>query len=298
MQLSKTKSLIALHIIIFIWGFTGILGELIEMSSIPLVFNRMFIAFLILIIFQFLFFKTKKISKKNKIFFLGTGVLIAIHWIFFFESIKVSNVSLGVTCLSTTAFFTSIIDPIFKKKKIKLYEIFLSFFVIIGILIIFIADEEVMSKSEKEKGILLSILSAIFASIFTSINSIFIEKGNSSFQITKYEMIGGSIFTFLYLLIQNEVNEKVIPKGNDIYFILLLSIICTALAYLISVEIMKKIKPFTMNISVNMEPIYAVILAIIIFKDQEIMSSSFYLGAIIIIISILLNTIFKKHLNK
>lgn len=297
MQLSKNQSLIILHFVIFIWGFTGILGELIEMSSIPLVFNRMFIASLSLIVFQFFFLKQHTINLTNKLSFLGTGILIAIHWILFFEAINIYNVSLAVTCLSTTAFFTSIIDPIFKKKKIKTYEIFLSFLVIIGILIISTSPEEVNSKF-REKAILLSILSAMFASIFTSINSIFIEKGNSAFYITKYEMIGGAIFTFFYLLAKNQINEKLIPQGNDLFYIIILAVVCTSFAYLISVEIMKKIKPFTMNISVNLEPIYAIILAIIIFKDSEIMSTGFYVGGCIIFVSIFLNTIFKKHLEK
>ncbi len=111
-------------------------------------------------------------------------------------------------------------------------------------------------------------------------------------------MIGGTIFTFLFLIFKNQINNDLIPKGNDIIYIIILAVVCTSLAYLISVEIMRKIKPFTMNISVNLEPIYAIILAIIIFKDQEIMSIGFYIGALIIIISIFLNTIFKKHLNK
>lgn len=297
MQLSKKQSLIILHIIIFIWGFTGILGELIQISSIPLVFNRMIIAFLSLIIFEFFFLNKEKVTLKNKIYFFGTGILISIHWVLFFEAINIYNVSLAVTCLSTTAFFTSIIDPVLKKKKIKAHEILLSFFVVIGILIIFTSPEEINLKF-REKAIFLSVLSAMFASIFTSLNSIFIEQGNTSFQITKYEMIGGAIFTFLYLTFKNQVNLELIPKGNDIIYIIILAIICTSLAYLISVEIMKKVKPFTMNISVNLEPIYAMILAIIIFKDQEIMSTGFYIGASIIIVSIILNTIFKKHLNK
>ena len=111
-------------------------------------------------------------------------------------------------------------------------------------------------------------------------------------------MIGGATFTFLYLILKNEVNIELIPKENDIIYIIVLAVACTSFAYLISVEIMKKIKPFTMNISVNLEPIYAMILAIIIFREKEIMSIGFYIGALIIIISIFLNTIFKKHLNK
>lgn len=296
MKLSRTKSLVALHFIIFIWGFTGILGELIEMGSIPLVFNRMLIAFLVLFCFQFLR-KQEKIAMKNKMSFFFTGILIAIHWIFFFEAIKIYNVSLAVTCLSTTAFFTSIIDPIFKKNKIKLHEIFLSLFVIIGIIIIYISPEETnvyLNENFRKKAIFLSILSAAFAAIFTSLNSIFIENGNSSFSITKYEMLGGATFTLGYLIIKSEIYESILPKGNDVFFILILSVICTAFAYLMSVEIMKKVKPFTMNISVNLEPIYAIILAIIIFQDSEKMSFWFYMGSAVIFLSIFLNAIFKN----
>ena len=131
MQLSKKQSLIILHIIIFIWGFTGILGELIQMSSIPLVFNRMIIAFFSLIIFEFFFLKKKKISLKNKIIFFGTGILISVHWVLFFEAINIYNVSLAVTCLFTTAFFTSIIDPIFKKKKSKYMKYYFHFLLLL-----------------------------------------------------------------------------------------------------------------------------------------------------------------------
>ena len=297
-KLSKRASLIILHFIIFIWGFTAILREFIEMNSIGLTFNRMLIAYLFLAILK----TSNNISSKDKIKLLLTGLIIAIHWISFFESIKISNVSLAVSCLSTTALFTAIIDPLIKKKKIKKHEIFLSFFVIIGILIISISPDlnnyNQSSLSIKTQGILLSILSAFCASLFTSLNSIFINNGNSSYTITKYEMLGGTIFCFIYMILRNDLNTSVLPTYHDLPFIMILSIVCTAFAYLVSVEIMKKIKPFTMNISVNLEPIYAMILAIIIFKNQEIMSSGFYIGAIIIIVSILLNTIFKKHLNK
>lgn len=296
MKLSKKQSLIVLHIIIFVWGFTGILGELINMQSIPLVFNRMILAFFSLAIFELFFVKNKNVSNKNKLYFFGTGILISIHWIFFFEAINIYNVSLAVTCLSTTSFFTSFIDPIFKKNKIKIHEILLSFFVIIGVLIIFFSPEDLNFKI-REKAIFFSVLSAMFASIFTSLNSIYIERGNSSFQITKYEMIGGATFTLFYLFINKQIDLNLIPKGNDIIYILILSVVCTSIAYLISVDIMKKIKPFTMNISVNLEPIYAMILAIIFFNDKEIMSIGFYVGASIIIISIYLNSYIKKKLK-
>jgi len=297
-NLSKQSSLIILHIIIFIWGFTGILGELIEMSSLGLVFNRMLIAYL----FLALIVKQNFVSLKNKKKFFLTGLIIAIHWICFFEAIKIYNVSLAVTCLSTTALFTSIIDPIINKVKIKKHELFLSFFVIIGIIIIYTSPDLKSNNdnlnSFKNQAILLSIISAFCASIFTSLNSIFIKNGNSSYTITKYEMLGGSIFCFIYMILKDDLNIYIIPSYNDLPYILVLSIICTAFAYLVSVEIMKKIKPFTMNISVNLEPIYAIILALIIFPQNEKMSFLFYLGGFIILISIIINSILKKHYKK
>jgi len=293
-NLSKKSSLITLHIIIFIWGFTGILGELIEMNSLGLVFNRMLIAYLFLEIVV----EENFVSYKNKKKFFLTGFIIAIHWICFFEAIKIYNVSLAVTCLSTTALFTAIIDPIFNKVKIKKHELFLSLFVILGVFLIFkspdLKNNDEIFKSLKNQAILLSIFSAFCASVFTSLNSIFINNGNSSYTITKYEMLGGTFFCLIYLILKNDLDYSVVPSGNDLPYILFLSIICTAFAYLVSVEIMKKIKPFTMNISVNLEPIYAIIMALILFPKNEKMSFLFYAGGMIILISILINSYLKK----
>ncbi len=297
-NLSKKSSLITLHIIIFIWGFTGILGELIEMNSLGIVFNRMLIAYLFLEVI----IKEKIVEFKIKRNFFLTGFIIAIHWICFFEAIKIYNVSLAVTCLSTTALFTAIIDPFFKKVKIKKHELLLSLFVILGIFLIFkspdLKNNHESINSLKNQAILLSIISAFCASIFTSLNSIFINNDNSSYSITKYEMMGGTFFCLIYLIYKNDFNYEIIPSYNDLGYILFLSIICTGFAYLISVEIMKKIKPFTMNISVNLEPIYAIILALIIFPKNEKMSILFYLGGLIIIISIFINSILKKNIKK
>ena len=297
-DLSRKSSLIILHVIVFIWGFTGILGELINMHSLGLVFNRMLIAYL----FLALVVKNDVVSLKNKKKFFITGLIIAIHWICFFEAIKIYNVSLAVTCLSTTALFTAIIDPIINRVKIKKHELFLSIFVIIGIIMIY-ASPDLKNNNEtinslKNQAILLSILSAFCASIFTSLNSIFIKNGSSAYTITKYEMLGGTIFCFIYMFLKKDLNINIIPTYHDLPYILILSIICTAFAYLISVEIMKKIKPFTMNISVNLEPIYAIILALIIFPKNEKMSLLFYLGALVILASIIINSILKRHYKK
>tara|TARA_Y100000589_G_scaffold332150_1_gene389728 strand:+ start:13648 stop:14523 length:876 start_codon:yes stop_codon:yes gene_type:complete len=289
MDLSKKQSLVFLHLIILIWGFTGILGKLIDMSSTHIVLNRMAISFICLLVINKLFFKQLLISKKNLITYSLIGILIAIHWICFFEAIKESTVSLALICLSSVSLFTSIIEPIFYKRKIYVHELILSLFVISGILIIFNYENLYL------KAIILSIISAFFAALFTVLNHNLINQKHNSTVISSWEMFGGTIGIIIYLLFSNQFNFNIIPNKIDVLYILILSVICTAFAFSASIEIMKKISPFTVNISVNLEPIYAIILALIIFKEEEKMTTEFYIGSIIIISSIFINTLIKKY---
>ena len=288
MNLSKKKSLIFLHFIILIWGFTGVLGKLIEMSSVHIVWNRMFISFICLFTLNKIIYNTNTITIKNIIHYSSIGFLIAVHWICFFEAIKESTVSLALICLSSISLFTSIIEPIFYKRKIYLHEFFLSLFVIVGILIIFNYE------SFYYKAIILSIISAFFGALFTVFNHSLINKNHKSTIISSWEMLGGVIVLSVYLLLTKQINFNIIPQNTDILYILILAIICTAFAFSASIEVMKKISPFTVNLSVNLEPIYAIILALIIFKEEEKMSIEFYIGSAIIIASIFLNTIIKN----
>jgi len=290
MNLSKNKSLILLHIIIFIWGFTGILGKIINLSSESIVWNRMTIAFISLFIIS-LFKKLININIKSICIYCFIGLLIAIHWIFFFESIKLSTVSLALICLSSGSLFTAILEPLFQNRKIRLYELLLSTLVIIGIVIVF--NYEILY----HQAIILAILSALFAALFTVMNHKLIQKGHSAINITLWEMFGGAIALTLYLISHNKFTLEIIPVGVDVLYIIILGLICTAFAFYGSVEVMKKLTPFTVNLSVNLEPIYAIILAIIFFGEEERMSNQFYIGAFIIISSVMINTIIKRNAN-
>ena len=289
MNLSKNNSIILLHIIIVIWGFTGILGKLITLESYAIVLNRMLFSFIALFLIKQLFYKSLKNSLKEILTYGFIGLLIAIHWISFFEAIKQSTVSLALICLSSISLFTAIIEPLVQGRKVRLYEVMLSLFVIIGIAIVF--NYETMYST----AIILSIISAFFAALFTVFNHKLINNHHHALTITTWEMLGGSIFVAIYMLINNKINLSIIPQGSDIIYILILSIICTAFAFYASIEIMKKITPFTVNLSVNLEPIYSIILAIMIFGEEEKMSNQFYIGSIIIIGSIVLNTIIKHY---
>ncbi|MBL31952.1 MAG: EamA family transporter [Flavobacteriales bacterium] len=291
MNLSKNKSLILLHIIILIWGFTGILGKLIELESDIIVWNRMLIAFIGLFIINILRKGVKKIKITEFLKYSLIGLLIAIHWVFFFESIKLSTVSLALICLSTISLFTAILEPIIQKKSILIHEILLSLLVITGVIIVFNYE------TPYQKAVLFSVLSAFFAALFTVLNHQLIQAKHNALTITTWEMFGGAMGITIYLIINNKINQSILPYGLDILYILILSLICTAFAFYASIEVMKKITPFTVNLSVNLEPIYAIILAIICFGEEEKMSNEFYWGAGIILSSILINTIIKHKKN-
>ena len=284
MNLSKNHSLILLHIIIIIWGFTGVLGKLIDLNSNAIVWNRMIIAFFSLLIINY---KYLKVSLLNFVKYILIGFLIAIHWITFFESIKLSTVSLALICLSSISLFTALLEPVIQKRNIKFYEIILSLLVILGIAIIF--NYETLYY----KAIFLSVLSAFFAALFTVLNHKLIQKKHHAMTMTTWEMFGGSTLITLYLLLTQQFNNSIFPQGIDVLYILILALICTAFAFYASIEVMKKITPFTVNLSVNLEPIYAIILAIFIFGEEEHMSYEFYIGAFIIFVSILINSIVK-----
>ena len=290
MDLTKNKSLLLLHFIIIIWGFTGILGKMIDLPSIVIVLHRMIIASVALFLVNYKIYNKVKTNIKDIIKYFAIGLITAIHWICFFESIKLSNVSLALICLSTISLFTAVLDPLLQKKRISFHEIILSLAVTIGIVIIFNFE------AGYSKAILLSIISAFCGALFTILNHKLIKKKHKAMIITSWEMLGGVIFIVIYLLTQNEINYNIIPNKKDVIYVLILGLICTAFAFSASIEIMKKISPFTVNLTVNLEPIYAIFLAIIIFGESEIMSLEFYLGGVIIICSIFTNTLI-KHKN-
>ena len=292
MNLSTSKSLILLHFIIVIWGFTGILGKLINLNSDAIVWNRMTISFIVLLFIQLIQNKFKIVSLKNLLKYSLIGLLIAIHWICFFESIKLSTVSLALICLSSVSLFTAILDPIIKKKKILGYEVLLSLLVILGICIVF------KYEALYYQAIILSILSAFFAALFTIFNHQLINSNHQAITITIWEMFGGALGMTLYMLIRKDFNKSILPIETDLIYILILALICTGFAFYASIEVMKKITPFTTNLSVNLEPIYAIILAIIFFGEEEKMTSGFYVGAAIILSSIILNTIIKQRRDR
>lgn len=290
------KDYLKLHLVILVWGFTGIIGKVITISAVYIVWYRTLIAFLSLLLF--LYFKKSKIKVpfNELIKYLFTGIIVALHWFFFFEALKVSTVSVTLATLASATLFTSILEPIFFKKKIVGYEIIFGLMVIAGLFLIFNFE------TKYQLGIIYSLLSAFCASLFTTLNGIFVGSGGKPTQITMYEMLGSVLIIIVYLLIFqdftfNDLSLTDSTTGSfhlNLIYLLILGIICTSIAFVISVDVMKKLTPFTVSISLNMEPIYAIILALLFFGEDEKMTWGFYLGTLIIITTIFGNGFLKK----
>ncbi len=279
---------IYLHIIVFVWGFTGILGKLITLPAISLVWYRMLIAFLGLGAFILWRRSRFSIPPRSLFYLIITGILIAAHWIFFFASIKVSNVSIALTCIASTSFFTALLQPLLLRTRVLFYEVMLGLIVVGGIYLIFQFEGQFLA------GIIYSLAAAFLAALFTIINSLFIKKIDPV-AISFYEMLGGFIGISLYLTIFSPHLFLLFPSGVDFCWLLVLGLLCTALAFVVSISVMKELSPYTVTISVNMEPIYAILLALCLFGDEEKMTFGFYLGALVILFTIFANAYFKKR---
>lgn len=253
------------------------------------------IAFLALLIYLLITKKPFEKSLKKIALFILVGILVGAHWATFFQAIKVSNVSVTLTTLASTSFFVAFLEPLFFKRKIIWYEVFFGLLVVLGLYLIFSFE------TQYQLGIILALFSALTAAIFSVINGRLVIKSSAG-QITMYEMLGGvlgiSIYTFFFETIEIGAFS---PTDLDVFYLLILGIICTAVAFVVSVQVMKYLSPFTVSISINMEPIYAIILALIFFGESEKMTTGFYFGAALILSTVigngLLKSDFKKQIN-
>ena len=256
-------------------------------------FWRTLIGWTTLLVYLIIIKQQILIGTKNILNLLGNGVLIGLHWYCFFEAIIRSNVSIALVFLSTTALFTSFVEPLITKKKFEPKELITSVLVMVGIVII-MNDLDIFSNHDYFIGIVYSLISALLAALFSVLNSVFV-KSNHAGVISFYELLGGFVFISVLFLISGDlvVNELKLSI-EQIVWLLILGTICTSFAFLMGVYVMRFIPAYTVNLSVNLEPIYAIILALLFFKDSELMGMSFYLGAFIVVGSILLNALFKN----
>ncbi|MBT8271880.1 MAG: DMT family transporter [Flavobacteriaceae bacterium] len=290
MPKAKLKNYLHLHLLVFIAGFTAILGELITIGSVPLVWYRMVIAGVLMLIFIQLTRVNLKVDSRAIIKFALAGLLIALHWITFFESIKQANISIALSMFATGAFFASFIEPIFFRRRIIGYEILFGILVIAGVWLI------TRSEFQYINGIILGVVSALFSSLFSVINGKFVERHRASV-ISFYEFLSGIFCISLYLLITGQGFDADFFKlaWTDWLYLLLLGSICTAYAFIAVVYVMRYISPYTVVLTYNLEPVYGILLAIALFPSREKMSGEFYIGALLILSTVIANGIIKNR---
>lgn len=292
MQNDNLKSYLHLHVIVFIWGFTAILGKLISLEALDLVWYRMLFASAIMTFVVILTKEKVKVPFNITIGFIVSGIIIAAHWLTFYQAIKVSNVSITLACLSTGAFFASILEPIFYKRKVIWYELLFGVIVVIGLGIIFNVETKYTT------GIYLAVTSAFLSALFSVINGKYAKEYNPNI-ISLYELSSGVFFISIYLFFAGSFTPAFFALSiNDLIWLFLLSSICTAYAFSASVKVMKFLSPFTVMLTINLEPIYGIILALLIFDDTEEMTPLFYVGALLILITVIANGIVKSKKKK
>jgi len=282
-QMTSTRivSLLKLHFIVIIFGFTAILGKLISISAIDLVWYRMLIA----VVTLYIFLRIRRISlslpvgEVIKILFIG--LLVAAHWITFFGAIKLSNVSVTLGCLASATLFTAIIEPFFYRHRPDLVEVIIGALIILGLYLIFQFELQFW------KGILTATISAFLAGLFTVLNRKQVEK-HPARVISFYEMLGGWLGISIFLLFRkNDTDIFNLLSPDDIIYLLLLGIVCTAFAFVILVDVMRQLTAYVVALTINLEPVYGILLALLFFGDSELMSMGFYLGTLLILISVL-----------
>ena len=285
-----TKTLILLHTAVFLAGWTGIFGRLISLGGLPLVWYRIMVSVAVLAIVLALMGRLHKVGWLAFAKIAGCGGILALHWVAFFASIQASNVSIGVACIATSCFFTTLLDPLINRKHISWIEVLISFIAISGVLLIFSLDVRY------RLGIALGLLSAALYSLFSLLNiNVARETGEDSATMLLYELIGG-VFC-LSLLVPFLPLAEIIPQKADILWLLLLGSVFTVLPFLFQLQALRSLSAFTVNLAYNLEPVYSIAFAAILFGELQEVNFSFWLGIALIIISVLIQTRRVTHTN-
>lgn len=282
-----------MHLAIFLWGFTGLLGKLIDLNEGLLVWYRLLISSIAIALLLFFTKRIPKISLKETIKIGAIGFLVMLHWVAFYGSIKLSSISVAMICLSSIALFASILEPLINKTKFDPLEIFFSALAVTGISAIYNSD------TSAANGVIVGIISAILSAIFSILNKRITNK-YEPLTISLIELTSGWIFLTLlfpvYFLFQP--TTKYIPTLNDFLLLLFLSLVCTVLTWILSLQALRKVSAYTMGLALNLEPVYGIVLAIAFAGEGRLMNQSFIKGAVIILITIILHTIYKFRKSK
>ena len=280
------------HFIVIIFGFTAILGALISVSAIPLVWYRMTLATIGLGMVLWVRKHNFRLNKTIAWVAIASGVLIAFHWITFFGSVKVSNVSITLSVLSSGAFLTSLLEPIFYKRKIIGYEVFFGLLVILGLVLV------LGTGTTHVKGFLYAGISTVLAVLFTLLNGKYVSK-TDPYVLSFYELFVGALVVTLVLAFQGAFTAAFfVISTQDILWLSILAFVCTSYAFVVSIVVMRHLTPYSIMLGINMEPVYGIALAYAIFGEKEVMHTGFYIGLACILTAVLANGIYKLRRTK
>lgn len=282
---SIKKAFVKLHLSVLIAGGTGIFGKLITLNEALLVWYRMLFASVLFFILLFFLGKLRKVMLRDAVKIAFVGILLAAHWIFFYGSIKASNVSIGVVCLSLMSMFTAVFEPLINRHRVSLREIMFSLVAVLGIVLIFHFD------TRYRVGIYMGVASAALAALFTIFNKK-VSAGYTTSTMLLYEMAGGfvGLSCLLPFYLDYAGVERILPNWQDGIYLFLFASVFTVGLYILQIQVLKVISAFTLNLSYNLEPIYSIVLAMLLFGEARDLNFSFYLGLGLIFLSVLLQT--------
>ena len=290
---SFKRSLVQLHLFVFLAGLTAPIGNLIQLNGLVLVFYRMLLTFIALVPIYLMHRQHNSVNLKDKFKLMMIGILIAIHWVCFYGSIKLANVSIALVCISSIGLFTAVLEPIMLKTKWVWTDLLIGLLSLIGIFFIFQFDIQFRT------GILVGLISSFFASVFTIINKKMTVRYTTQ-TIQTFEMFGGFGFLTLVILVLNTYQQTtfIIPTKTDWFWLIILALVCTVWANHLMLNALKRISAFTMNVTLNLEPVYGIIIAVILFQEQKQMGKGFFIGISLISIAVLLQMMRILRLQK
>lgn len=295
-MIATTRDYFKLHFIVFLWGFTAVLGKLISIPPVEMVFYRTLLAAIGMAVLMIFLKKSFAVSRKDLVVIFLTSIIVAIHWVTFFVSGNISNPSTSLVGFATCSFWAAFIEPIAKRKNIQLLEIGLGLIVLLGLTIILTFN------FQYPMGLFLGIVSGMTAALFSVINSKLVHQVNA-YTITFYEMLGACLVILFFMPVyqntwapQGELNLA--PTFVDWIYIAIMALACSVYAFSVSINLSKKLSVFFIQLALNLEPVYGIILALLVFGQKEVMSLNFYVGTIIILCAVIAYPVIKKSKNQ
>lgn len=286
---SRRNALLLLHLTVFIWGFTGIFGKLIQQGTLHLVYTRTVIAMTGLALAAWWMRRTLSPRTPELKHYLFTGVLITAHWITFYGAIKISTASIAAACLSTSTVFTALLEPVWFKRRVRIYEVVLGVVVIAALLLLFGLE------TKYRLGIAVAVLSALLSAWFNIINAVLVRR-DDAMRISFYEIASVAAIMGVCLLVMGDLPPPLweLPT-SDIVYHLLLGLVCTSFSFVAGIVVMKQLSPFTVMLTVNLEPVYTILIALLIWGEEERMRMGSYLGIALILACLLANGWFQRR---